>query len=92
MNTVQDIVARCKGMVSLEINPHRNQYVAVARWLEHTEDISEHEPDTDEIRAKMEELDIVVDLQFYSLTPIGFHRILHHDVQTAIDEAIKVLE
>ena len=33
----------------------------------------------------------IIDLQFYPDTPVGFYRILHFDLNEAINEGLKIL-
>lgn len=86
---LQVLISRCKGAVYISVNEHRNCYDSVEQHLANmpprTDDI---DPD---VREKMIQLDTVVEVQFYPLTPVGFHVVYHHDLDAALDEALACL-
>ena len=64
--TFDELVARCKAGVHLDVNDHRNYYESVKDRLENFDD--EIEP---VLLAGMIETDTVYRLQFYPDTPVG---------------------
>lgn len=80
---LERLAARCKGGVTLEINPHLGVYETAGVYLgEH--DLSETDP---RVTFEMVKRNRIVRLQFYPSTPIGFFVIFHHDVEEALREA-----
>jgi ribosome-associated translation inhibitor RaiA len=87
MNKFQHILSLCKCGVYLSVNNHRDYYESVEKYLEDRND----EVDVD-VKKKMIETDTIVEIQFYPNTPIGFYRVYHHNLDGALDAAIRILE
>lgn len=86
--------SKCKALISLEINSHKNYYMKVEDFLLDEFDDKTHllnEVGTD-VFNKMVELDKIVELQFYPNTPIGFYKIYHFDIDMALERALEILE
>ena len=84
------LLSRCKCGVYLEVNTHRDVYKTATEALEELEEMGYAvEP---EVRAKIIETDTLIDLHFYPETPIGFFKVLHHDLGAILDEAMEILE
>lgn len=85
---IQELVDRCKGGVSLEVNEHRNNYEsakqaidAMLKW--------ECPPDMNKDSIpKMIETNTIYLLQFYPDTPIGFHSV----IGATLDEVLEYAE
>lgn len=88
MDKLKKLLSKCKCSVCLEVNKHRDYYQTVEDYLSDMECGGPIDVDQ-EVRDKMIELDTVVEVQFYPDTPIGFYNILHYDLDTALDEALK---
>lgn len=89
---LQRLLARCKAGVHLTINEHRDYYHSAEHALE---DLACHScpPEIDpEVRAQIIASDTIVDLTFYPDTPIGSYQIVHHDLDRALDIALRTLE
>lgn len=91
VDKLSHIVARCKGSVRIEVNPHRDVYESTADRLaqilrqECPPEISQ------EVQAKILEADSIVELQFYPDTPIGFYCVCSYSIEAALDEALECL-
>lgn len=86
---LQRIVDGCKTSVHVNVNDHRSVYATVQKWLE---DIGVDDEDVSpEVRAEMIRLDRTVQIFMYVNTPVGSYVIYHHDLELALDEALKVL-
>lgn len=84
------LLSRCKCGVSLTVNDHRDVYQTAKQAIEDLESMG-HTVDDDDVRAKMIELDTIVDLHFYPDTPVGFYKVLHYDLEMALDIALDAL-
>ena len=84
MKKLQDLIKKIKCSVSIDINNHRDYDETIEQHIEPEDrkDIS------NDVWAKMIELDTCVRLQVYPDTPIGFYVIHHYDVEMAIDIAL----
>ena len=87
---LSELVSLCNCGVYVEVNPHRDSYQTAGDWLEDHQLMS---PDCiddidPEVISEMMRTDTVVDIQFYASTPVGFYRVIHHDLSEALDEAL----
>ncbi len=84
MKKLQDLIKNTKCSISINVNHHRDFYETIEQYIKPNdrEDIS------DDVWAKMIELDTCVRLQVYPNTPIGFYVVYHYDVEMAIDIAL----
>jgi hypothetical protein len=76
------------------VNQHRDVFDAVPKFLE---DMETCNPSALEgldaaIKQRMIDTDTIVEVQFYPDTPVGFYRVLHHDLNAALAEAVKLIE
>lgn len=93
MDKLKTLMAACKCGVYLEVNPQRSVYDTAEQWFANHEAILGPLDDLPpETRAEMIRLDTVIDLHFYPDTPVGFFRVLHFDLDAALDEALGCLE
>jgi hypothetical protein len=83
MDKLKQLMARCACSVCVEVNPHRDTYDTVEQWIENT--LAEV---SDDVRADMIRLNTVVDVQFYPDTPVGSLRVVHYDLDSAVDAAL----
>lgn len=90
MKTLQELAERCKGDVHLTINDHRSNHISVKEYLDRIlpDDLEHFMPEAQKAIDK----DFLVDLQFYPDTTVGFYKVIHHDVQEAIEAAHKLLD
>ena len=89
MDKLQKLLSLCKCGVILTINDHRNIYQSAATYLDDLDDLACIDS---EIRAKIIETDTIIDLHFYPDTPVGFYKIIHYDLDAALDEALSVFK
>ena len=86
MDRLKELISRCKNGVYLEVNPHRDVYESVEEYFEN--DIEDVEQ---EVFKKMCENDIVIRLQFYPTTAVGFYLVYHYDLDLAIEDGLDCL-
>jgi len=89
MDKLKILMGRCKCGVMLTVNDHRNVYISAAEALEDL--LSQGFEVSKEIAAKIIETDTMIDLHFYPDTPVGFYKVLHYDIDAALDEALACL-
>lgn len=88
MDKLKKLMALCESGVHLTVNDHLGVYETASLALEKLEFCMpglEIDPD---VRAKIIETDTLIDLLFYPDNPVGFYRVLHHDLDSALDEAL----
>lgn len=91
MEKLQKLLDICKCGVYLTVNEHRSCYETAEEALDKKKCL-ECPPDIEEkIRAVMIDKNIIIHLQFYPDTPIGSYSIYHHDLDMALDEALRIL-
>jgi hypothetical protein len=89
MDKLSKIIAHCKCAVHMTVNDHRNMYESIEDAIDGLESFGfEIEPS---IRARIIETDTLVELQAYPDTPIGFYKVLHYDLDAALDEMLQAL-
>lgn len=89
MDELTQLMEICKCEIILTINEHRNYYQTPQEWLSE-QDLQDDEIDQVTIDGIVKS-DVVVDLQFYPVTPIGFYRIVHYDLSAAIKRALAIM-
>lgn len=86
MNKLKYLIGNCKNSVIVEVNGHRDVYMSVLEFLE------DDDKEIDKgVLNKMVETDMVVRIQFYPDTAVGFYIVYHYDVEKALDECIQIL-
>lgn len=87
MEKFKELVSLCKASVEISINAHKDYYESVEQYLkEHIEDVEK------EVFDEMVKRDVIVKIQAYPHTPIGFYIVYHYDIDKAIEiilEAVK---
>ncbi|HAR45572.1 MAG TPA: hypothetical protein DCS05_05195 [Nitrospiraceae bacterium] len=93
MDKLQNLLNRCKCGVHITVNAHRDYYQTAAEALEEKKLTQSIPPEiSPEVRAKMIELDTIIELHFYPDSPIGFFEVYHYDMDAALDEALTCIE
>lgn len=86
MDKLKTLIERCNCGVYLTINDHRTVYQSIDEALENMAlcgfDIAP------KIKEKIIETDTLIDLQFYPDTPVGSFKIIHYDLDAALEEAL----
>ena len=91
MDKLKQLLSRCKCGVFLIVNEHRDYYQTVEQRLEEVAGYECPPEIAPEVRAAMIATDTMIDLQFYPDTPIGSYKIVHHDLDAALVEALNCL-
>lgn len=94
VDKLSKLLQRCKCGVFLIVNEHRDSYQTAAEFLKELKDrdqIQDGDIAEDVLKA-MVETDTIVSLQFYPDTPIRSYSIYHHDLNSALDEALACLD
>ncbi len=90
MTPISELLSLCKAEVLIEMNEGKNCYLSAADFLSENEDWKEETGE--EIWQAMIEKNVVISIQAYPNTPVGFYRIYHYDIDKAIDKMIEVLK
>jgi hypothetical protein len=91
---LERLASLCACGVSVHINENRDDYRGVLDFMEIRascchQDVNELvAPDILEIMIAKNH---VVDVQFYPTTPVGSYSVYHHDLNMALDEALKIM-
>ncbi|WP_417244303.1 hypothetical protein [Celeribacter sp.] len=90
MKKLLQLVERCKFGVHLQIDGHKSYHQPVEdRLNDDFGDFIDEIPA--DVLAEMIKRDRIVDLHFYPDTSSGFYKILHYDIEAALDVAIGIL-
>lgn len=83
-----ELLAKCRCAVSVCVNEHRSYYESAATYL--------NELDLDDldlvVKTQMIDRDTIVVVQAYPNTPVGFFRVVHWDLETAIAAVIAAID
>jgi len=88
---LEKILERCKCTVYLTVNEHRSYYEKVEQFIADRCNKREIDEIGKDVLNEMINTDTIVELQFYPDTPIGFYRLLHHDLEAILSQANQVL-
>lgn len=86
---MREIIEKCKCGVYLTVNEHKDVYQSAEDFIKEEHEDMEDVPE--DVKKKMIEEDIIMSLQFYPNTPIGFFKIWHWNYYELVKEAKKVL-
>ena len=81
---------------TINVDDHKGLYETAKQIIEHKDFMIHHglqEEDMDELKdilPKCKELNKFIDIHVYSITPVGFYKIIHYDLTKALKEAIKL--
>ncbi|RTL06354.1 hypothetical protein EKK58_05230 [Candidatus Dependentiae bacterium] len=92
MDKLKQLIARCKCGVYVTANEHRDGYETPAQWLEQHLGAPASLEISDEVQAGILASGTIINVQFYPETPVGFYRIVHYDMDKALDEALACLD
>lgn len=87
---MKEIIKQCKCGVFLEVNEHRDYYEKPEQYLINQR-ADEFEIPKD-IWQGMVDKNIIMRLQFYPYTPIGFYVVWHYDYDELIKSAKEILK
>jgi len=85
MEKFKELVSLCKASVEISVNDHKDYYESVEQHI-NEEDIDK------EVFEEMVKRDIVVKVQAYPDTPIGFFVVYHYDIDKAVDIALDAVK
>lgn len=92
MDKLKKLLMRCKCVVFITVNEHRDYYNTAAQSIEEAR-LHECPPEIDaDVEKIMVDTNTIVCLQFYPDTPIGSYEIWHYDIDAALDKALDILE
>ncbi len=80
---------KCKGGVIITMNPQRSNYESCAEYFADQPQYGEINGIDSDVFEKMLKENVMVEIQFYPETPIGFNKVYHYDISGAIEEAVK---
>ena len=81
MEKFKELVSLCKASIEISVNEHKDYYESVEQYIneDDREDIDK------EVFEEMIKRDIIVRVQAYPRTPIGFFVVYHYDIDKAIE-------
>lgn len=96
MQQLLTLMKHCECGITLTINDHKDMCQTVRQYCEewngwHDETHTKADQIPEETIQAMEKADCVVCLQYYPMTPVGFHRIYGDSVVDVLKMAAKLL-
>lgn len=93
MNKLNELIGLCKCGVYVSINAHRDYYESVEQHF-NSNPIKEGDLEDipSDVYEKMKELNIIIEIQFYPDTPIGFYNVFHYNLDMALDLALETFK
>ena len=89
LKTFEKLIDKCKCGVYVNINSHKDSYETVSEYFNSDSlNKAEKEEIKEGIYFKMQQMDTIIEVQFYPNTPITFYKVYHYDLETAISEAL----
>lgn len=94
MEKITRILNRAKAGLYMTVNEHKDTYEPIEKYISHLSAVnSTLIKDTGkDVIAKIIELDNIVEIQVYPDTPIGFYRVVHYDLDMALDKIIELID
>lgn len=91
MNKLNTLISNCKCGVYLSVNEHRDYYETVEEHFKSHPYIEDLEDIDKDVYDRMKESNTIIELQYYSDTPVGSYKVYHYDLDLAVDEALASL-
>jgi hypothetical protein len=88
MEKFKELVLLCKASVEISVNDHKDYYESVEQHINE----EDREYIDKEVFEEMVKRDIVVKVQAYPHTPIGFFVVYHYDIDKAVDIALDAVK
>jgi len=87
MNKLKELLSKCKASVSITVNQHRDYYQSVKEYIEEQVQLDEDliEDIGLDVYKEMQKTNTIIEIHAYPDTPIGSYRVIHYDVDKAID-------
>ena len=92
MDKLKELLSLCKNSVTVSVNQHRDYYESVEDHLKNLYSLGneDYKEEIDEdVLNEMIRTNTIVSVQAYPRTAIGFYRVHHYDLQTAIELVLK---
>lgn len=89
MDKLKEILSICRCSFSIEVNRHKDFYQTIKEYLE---DDEKYEDATEDICKKIIDNDNIIEIWMHKDTPVGFYKIIHYDLDLAIEEALKCIK
>lgn len=91
MITLEELVSRCKGSVSVEFNPHRDCYESIYSFLvgwscyfkTREQAVAEL---GEKFYVRLVSGDSLVVLRYYPISPIGFHQVYGQTLEECLEQ------
>jgi hypothetical protein len=88
MEKFKELVSLCKGSIKISVNGNKDYYESIDEYI-NEKDIEYIDKD---IFKEMIKRNIVVKIQVYPHTPIGFFLIYHYDIDEAVNIALQAVK
>ena len=93
MNRLEELIDLCKSSVSVIVNNHKDDYATVEEYVNNLLVMDEDllEDIGIDVYDKMVKLDTIVEIIAYPDTPISSYRVIHYDLNMALDIMLGVV-
>lgn len=89
MSTLEKLLAACQCGVYITVNQHRNYYESVEIYLAAKDELADIDV---AVLAQMMATNMIVEVQAYPKTPIGFCVVYHYEIEAALEKALACSE
>lgn len=88
MKNLQELISICNGSVTISVNGHKDCYESVEQFIteDYKEDIDKH------VLLEMINRDVIIEIQAYPRTPVGFFTVYHYDINEAINTMLDIVK
>ncbi len=99
MEKLKELISKCGGSVSININEHKDCYETVEQSIKNKASCSgtstfnyvKEEIGID-VYNKMVEKDYIIDIYFHPNNSVGFYNVTHYDLDMCIDKCLTVFK
>lgn len=86
MEKLQELFNRCNSTVEISYNQHKSYHDTIEQSI--GDDINDIKKD---VLEEMKKRDVLIRVQFYPHSSVGFFLVYHYDINMAIDKALSLL-
>lgn len=89
MSKIEKLASLCKASIHVTFNEHRTNYESVEEYVRFRLGDRFDQEKPEDLQAMIDN-DLLIEVQFYTSTPVGFYLVMGANLDKLLDEAISI--